>query len=114
MAYKGIFKNRYQTLADSNQRISRYISGNDVFDILIAGQYVSAVSAVPGFEQGITDEIYAFMMAFEEHGTFLYYLEPLLDYHRTLFFNGFSAPSFVALGKPFPDKTDSFSAAGQR
>ena len=81
MAYKGIFKNRYQILADSNQRISRYISGNDVFDILIAGQYVSAVSAVPGFEQGIAYEIDAFMMAFEEHSAFLYYFKSSLDDH---------------------------------
>ena len=81
MAYKGIFKNRYQILADSNQCISRYISGNDVFDILVAGQYVSAVSAVPGFEQGITYEIDPFMMAFEEHGAFLYYFKSSLDDH---------------------------------
>ena len=74
MAYKGIFKNGYQLLADSNQRISRYISGNDVFNILVTGLYVSAVSAVPGFKQGITYEIDAFMMALEEHGAFLYYL----------------------------------------
>ena len=65
------------------------------------------------FELGITDKINAFMMAFEEHGTLLYYLKPLLNNHRTLFVKCPPAPSFVTLGKSFSDKTDSFSAAGQ-
>ena len=81
MAYKGIGKNGCQILADSNQRISRYITGNEVFNILVTGQYVSAVSAVPGFKQGITYEIDAFMMAFEEHGAFFYYFKSSLYDH---------------------------------
>ena len=111
MSYEGIGKNGCKPLADSPERVPWDISCNNIFNVLVACEDVSAVCSVPGFEQGITDEVDAFMMAFEEHRTFLYYLEPSLDYHRTLFFNGFSAPSFVALGKPFPDKTDSFSAA---
>ena len=112
MPYEDICKNGCQTLADSSQSVPRDISGYHILDILVTCKDISAVSAVPGFEQGITDEIYAFMMTFKEHGTFLYYLKPSLDYHRALFVKGSPAPSFVALGKTFPDKTDSFSAAG--
>ena len=97
MAYKGIFKNRYQILADSNQRISRYISGNDVFDILVTGEDVSAVCAVPGFEQGVTDEVDAFMMAFEEHCALLYNIKSSFNNHRPMFVKRPPAPSFVAL-----------------
>ena len=94
--------------------VSSSRTGNDVFDLLVAGEDVSAVCAVPGFEQGVTDEVDAFMMTFEEHGAFLNDLKPSLDDHGALFVKRPPAPSFVALGKPFPDKADSFTAAGQR
>ena len=113
MSDKSITKNGYQTFADRSKSIPLDVSGNNVFDILITGKDIPAVSTVPGFEQGVTDEIDAFMMAFKEHGALLYYLELPLNYHGILFFNGSSAPSFVAFGKPFPDKADSFPAAGQ-
>ena len=111
MPCKGVGKNGYKPLADSCQRVPRDVTGNDVFDILVAGKYVSAVGTVSGFEQGITDEVDAFVMTFEEHRTFLYYLKPSLDYHRALFVKCPPAPSFIALGKPFPYKADSFSTA---
>ena len=111
MSYQCICKNRYLTLANSNQRVPGYVPGNNVFYILVARKDVPAISSVSGFKQRLADEIDAFMMAFEEHGAFLYYIIPPLNYHGALFINGFSAPSFVTLGKSFPDKTDSFSAA---
>ena len=111
MSYKGIGKNGSQILSDACQRVPGDISGNNIFYILVAGKEVSAVSAISGFKQGITDEIYAFMMAFEEHCTFLYYLKPSLNYHRPLFVKCPPAPSFVALGKHIPDKTEPFPAA---
>ena len=81
MTYEGIRKNGCQTLAYSSQSVTWDICGNNVFDILVTCKDISAVSAVPGFEQGITYEIDAFVMSFEEHGTFLYYLKSSLDYH---------------------------------
>ena len=78
MTYEGIRKNGGQTLADSSQSVTWDICGNNVFDILVTCKDISAVSAVPGFEQGIADEIHAFMMTFKEHGAFLYYLKPSL------------------------------------
>ena len=55
--------------------------------------------------------IHAFMMTFEEHCTLLYYLKPSLYDHSSLLVKCPSEPSFIVLRKPFPDKTDSFSAA---
>ena len=81
MPYEGIRKNGCQALVDSSQSVMWDICGNYVFDILVTCKDISAVSAVPGFEQGITYEIHAFMMTFKEHGAFLYYLKPSLDYH---------------------------------
>ena len=111
MPYEGIRKNGGQTLADSSQSVTWDICGNNIFDILVTCKDISAVSSVPGFEQGIADEIDALVMAFEKHGAFLYDIKSLLDNHRTLFVKCPPAPSFVALGKPFSDKTDSFAAA---
>lgn len=106
-----IRKNGDQALADSSQRAAWDISGESVFNLFVTGENISAVSSVPGLEQGITDEIDAFMMTFKEHGAFLYYLKPPLDHHGTLLVNGSSAPSSIVLGKPFSDKADPFSAA---
>ena len=111
MPYESIRKNGCQTLADSCQSVPRDISGYHILDILVTRKDIPAVRSVLGFEQGITYEVDAFVMTFEEHGAFLYYLKPSLDYHRALLVNGSPAPSFVALGKPFPDKSDSVPAA---
>ena len=114
ISYKGISKNVCQILADGNQSFPLNISSNHVFNLLVTGMDVFAVSTVPGFEQGVSYEIDAFVMAFEEHRTLLYYLKSSLNNHRTLFVKYPPAPSFVALGKSFSDETDSFPAAGQR
>ena len=111
MTYEGIRKNGCHTLADSSQSVTWDICGNNVFDILVTRKDIPAVRSVLGLEQGITDEIDAFVVTFEEYGTFLYYLKPSLDYHRTLFAKGSPAPSFIAFGKSFPDKTDPVPAA---
>ena len=81
MSYESIRKNGCKTLADSSQSVPRDISGYHSLNLLVTCKDVSAVSAVPGFEQGITDEIYAFMMTFKEHGAFLYYFKPSLYYY---------------------------------
>ena len=114
MSYQTISKNGCQFIAYSNQSIPWDISRNNVFNLLVAGKDVLAICAVPGLEQGIAYEIDAFMMTFKEQGTFLHYLKPTLNNHRFLFVKRLPAPSFVALGKPFSDKSDSFPAAGQR
>ena len=51
MSDKSITKNGYQTFADRSKSIPLDISGNNVFDILITGKDIPAVSTVPGFEQ---------------------------------------------------------------
>ena len=111
MPDKCISKNGCKTLTDSNQRVKGDISDNNVFDVLVTCKDISAISAVPGFKQGIADEIDAFMMAFEEHGTLLYYLESSFNYHGPLFVKCPSAPSFITFGKPSSDKADSLPAA---
>ena len=111
MPNEAICKNGCQTLADSIQSVPRDISGYHILNILVTCKDIPAVRSVLGLEQGITDEIDAFVVTLEEHCTFLYYLKPSLDYHRTLFANGSPAPSFVAFGKSFPNKTDPFPAA---
>ena len=81
MPYEGVRKNGYQIHADCSQSIPRDISGYHILNILVTCKDIPAVGSVPGFKQGITDEIYAFMMTFKEHGAFLYYFKPSLYYY---------------------------------
>ena len=57
MSYKAISKNGCQILTDCNQHIARDISGNHIFNSLVTGKDVLAVSTVPGLELGITESM---------------------------------------------------------
>ena len=85
MSYKGIGKNGCQILADSDQNLARDISCNNIFNLLVAGKDILVVNTVFGFEEGITEEIDAFMMTFKEQGTLLYYFKSSLNNDSPLF-----------------------------